>query len=74
MFEPARVLSLDATQRQRLEFLVRAGSTPQKLVQRARIILLAAVRVGDLPRRSHVASPSVSVSGLGYRPRSSVTV
>jgi transposase len=42
MFEPARSLTLDANQRRRLEFLVRAGNTPQKLVQRARIILLAA--------------------------------
>jgi len=31
-FEPTRVLPLDATRRKRLEFLVRAGSTPQKLV------------------------------------------
>src|SRR6266852_1154303 len=42
MFEPARSLALDAPQRKRLAFLVRAGNTPQKLVQRARIILLAA--------------------------------
>ena len=42
MFEPARSLALDAPQRKRLEFLVRAGNTAQKLVQRARIILLAA--------------------------------
>src|SRR5881397_2431868 len=41
MFEPARSLALDDPQRKRLEFLVRAGNTPQKLVQRARIILLA---------------------------------
>ena len=42
MFKPARSLALDAPQRKRLEFLVRAGNTSQKLVQRARIILLAA--------------------------------
>ena len=42
MFEPAPSLALDAPQRKRLEFLVRAGNTAQKLVQRARIILLAA--------------------------------
>src|SRR5262245_57380686 len=42
MFEPVRVVLLDATQRKRLEFLVRAGSTPQKGAQRARMILLAA--------------------------------
>ena len=42
MFVPARSLPLDGPQRKRLEFLVRAGNTPQKLVQRARIILLVA--------------------------------
>lgn len=42
MFEPAPSLPLDGPQRKRLEFLVRAGNTPQKRVQRARIILLAA--------------------------------
>jgi len=42
MFEPAQSLALDASQRKRLEFLVRAGNTSQKLAQRARIILLAA--------------------------------
>src|SRR2546428_1915130 len=42
MSEPARALLLDAPQRKRLEFLVRAGNTSQKLVQRARIVLLAA--------------------------------
>jgi transposase len=42
MFTIARPVTLDANQRKRLEFLVRAGTTPQKLVQRARILLLAA--------------------------------
>src|SRR5438876_10606634 len=82
MFEPARVLSLDATQRQRLEFLVRAGSTPQKLVQRARIILLAAAGRPNaaIARELDVSRPTVllwrerfargGVPGLSYeRPR-----
>src|SRR5437879_5952478 len=64
MFEPARVLSLDATQRQRLEFLVRAGSTPQKLVQRARIILLAAAGRPNaaIAREVRVSRPTVLLS------------
>jgi transposase len=41
MFTPAARLSLDSNQRKRLESLVRAGKTPQKLVLRARIVLLA---------------------------------
>src|SRR2546425_12542655 len=57
MFDAARVLVLDDTQRKRLEFLVRAGSTPQKLVLRARIILLAAAG-----RPNAAIAPEVGVS------------
>jgi transposase len=41
MFKPADALWLDTNQRKRLEHLVRSGQTPQKLVLRARIVLLA---------------------------------
>jgi DNA-binding CsgD family transcriptional regulator len=37
----ARMLSATDTQRQQLELWVRAPSTPQSLVQRARIVLLS---------------------------------
>ncbi len=42
MFKVAAALQCDAGQKKRLEHLVRAGKTPQKVVQRAKIILLAA--------------------------------
>jgi len=42
MFTPASGLPLDENQRKRLQFLVRSGKTPQKIVLRARIILAAA--------------------------------
>lgn len=42
MFTVAAALQCDAGQKKRLEDLVRAGKTPQKVVQRATIILLAA--------------------------------
>ena len=42
MWNPAAALTLSADQRVILERLVRAGSTPQKLVLRSRIILYAA--------------------------------
>jgi transposase len=42
MFTVAAALQCDAGQKKRLEDLVRAGKTPQKIVQRAQIILLAA--------------------------------
>ena len=41
MFAPATALPCDALQKRRLEHLVRAGKTPQKVVLRAKIILLA---------------------------------
>ena len=41
MFPPAPALWLDANQRKRLEFLARAGATPQKIALRVRVILLA---------------------------------
>ncbi len=42
MFKVAAALQCDVGQKTRLEALVRAGKTPQKVVQRAKIILLAA--------------------------------
>ena len=41
MFKPANALGIDANQQKRLEHLVRSGKTPQKIVLRARIVLLA---------------------------------
>jgi transposase len=42
MFTPAQALRVDDTQRKRLLSLVRSGKTPQKVVMRARLVLLAA--------------------------------
>jgi transposase len=42
MFAPAGPLGIDASQDQRLRFLVRSGKTPQRIALRARIVLLAA--------------------------------
>jgi transposase len=78
MFTPATSLRLEASQRKRLEFLVRAGNTPQKLVQRARIILLAAAGQSNsaIAREVGMSRPSVllwrarfargGVPGLSY--------
>src|SRR5439155_2050328 len=82
MFDAAPPLPLDANQRQRPEFLVPAGNTPQKLVQRARIVLLAAAGRPNavMARELDVSRPTVllwrarfahgGVPGLSYeRPR-----
>ncbi len=41
MFKPAAALWIDANQQKRLEQLLHSGKTPQKIVLRARIVLLA---------------------------------
>jgi transposase len=41
MFKPAAALWMDANQQKRLEQLIQSGKTPQKIVLRARIVLLA---------------------------------
>ena len=41
MFAPAAPLHVDENQRKRLQHLVKSGQTPQKVVLRARIVLMA---------------------------------
>jgi hypothetical protein len=41
MFSPATALSLNQAQKQLLESLLRAGSTPQRLARKCKVILLA---------------------------------
>src|SRR5260370_4572653 len=41
MFAPATALSLDQAQRQLLESLLRAGSTPQRVARKCEVVLLA---------------------------------
>jgi len=62
MFEVAPPVPLDANQRKRLEFLVRAGNTPQKLVQRARIVLLDGHRKLAAAPRHHGLDRGPSLS------------
>lgn len=82
MFPPAAPLPVDPNQRKRLEFLIRAGRTSQKLAQRARIVLLAAAGLPnqEIARRVGTSRPTVllwrarfaaqGVPGLSYeKPR-----
>jgi len=66
-FEPAAPSARRPPKRKRLEFLVRAGNTPQKLVQRARIILLAAAGRANaaIAREAGVSCPTVGGSAAG---------
>lgn len=81
MFTPAAPLALQAAQRQQLEVLVRAGTTPQRLARRCQVILLASQGVANhaiaqqtgLSRPTVLATRAAFVRGgmeaLGHRPR-----
>jgi len=81
MFTPAAPLAIDAVQRQQLEALVRAGTTPQRLAQRCRVILLASQGVANhaIALQTGLSRPTVlatrtafaqgGVDALGHRPR-----
>jgi transposase len=61
MFKPASALDLDAHQQKRLAALVRAGKSPQKIVLRARIVLLAGQGISNhaIARQLHTSRPTV---------------
>lgn len=61
MFAAATALSIDEAARQQLESLVRSGSTPQRIAQRCRIILLASDGASNRSIAQHlsVSRPTV---------------
>jgi transposase len=61
MFQPAAALWIDANQQKRLEQLLRSGKTPQKIVLRARIVLLASQGVPNnaISRQVGASRPTV---------------
>jgi transposase len=81
MFAPAVPLAIGATQKQQLEALVRAGTTPQRLARRCRVILLASQGVANfaIAQQTGLSRPTVlatraafaqgGVEALGHRPR-----
>jgi transposase len=81
MFTPAAPLTLQAAQRQQLEALARAGTTPQRLARRCQVILLASQGVANhaIAQQTGLARPTVlatraafvegGVEALGHRPR-----
>ncbi len=81
MFIPAAPVALDAAQRQQLEALVRAGTTPQRLARRCQVILLASHGVANhaIAQQTGLSRPTVlaaraafargGVDALGHRPR-----
>jgi len=81
MFTPAAPLALDAAQKQHLETLARAGTTPQRLARRCQVILLASQGVANhaIAQQTGLSRPTVlatraafaqgGVAALGHRPR-----
>ena len=80
MFTPAAPVALAAAQRQQLETLVRAGTTPQRVAQRCRVILLASHGAANhaIAEQTGLSRPTVlatraafaqgGVDALGHRP------
>ena len=81
MFTPAMPLPVSAGQKQQLEALVRAGTTPQRLARRCQVILLASQGVANraIAQQTGLSRPTVlatrvafvrgGVEALGHRPR-----
>jgi transposase len=81
MFTPAAPLVIDVAQRQQLETLARAGTTPQRVAQRCRVILLASQGVANhaIAQQTGLSRPTVlatratflrgGVAALSHRPR-----
>lgn len=69
MFPPAPALRVDDNQHKRLQFLARAGTTPQKIALRARIILLAADGVPNtgIAARLTIGRPTVLLWRARFR-------
>ena len=81
MFAAAAPLAVDAGQRQQLETLVRAGTTPQRVARRCQVILLASQGVANhaIAQHTGLSRPTVlatraafvrrGVEALRHRPR-----
>ena len=69
MFTPATPLSLTPSQKQVLESMVRAGSTPQMLARKCRVILLASQGVPNhaLARQIGLSRPTVIATRAAFR-------
>ena len=68
MFTPAPPLALAAAQRQHLETLVRAGTTPQRVARRCQAILLAGQGVANhaIAQRTGLSRPTVLAARAAF--------
>jgi transposase len=69
MFAPATALSLDRAQRQLLESLLRAGSTPQRVARKCEVVLLASEGLSNnaIAQQMGVSRPTVIATRAAFR-------
>jgi len=69
MFAPATALSLDQAQRQLLESLLRAGSTPQRVARKCEVVLLASQGLSNnaIAQQMGVSRPTVIATRAAFR-------
>jgi len=68
MFDTAAALALNEAQKQQLEALARAGSTPQKIARKCRLILLASQGVSNysIARQTDLSRPTVLATRAAF--------
>jgi len=68
MFDTAAALALDEAQKQQLEALARAGSTPQKMARKCRVILLASQGVSNysIAQQTELSRPTVLATRAAF--------
>src|SRR5256885_8808453 len=68
MFAPAVALSLDQVQRQLLESLLRAGSTPQRVARKCQVVLLASEELSNnaIAQQMGVSRPTVIATRAAF--------
>jgi transposase len=71
VFTPAAALAVDETQRQQLEALARAGTTPQKVARKCQVILLASQGLPNLSiaERTGLSRPTVLATRAAFAQR-----
>src|SRR5215475_10515238 len=68
MFVPAAALDVDDAQKRQLEFLVRAGTTPQKIARKCRVVLLASQGVPNhsIAQQTGLSRPTVLATRTAF--------
>ncbi len=68
MFDTVAALALNEAQKQQLEALARAGSTPQKIARKCRVILLASQGVSNysIARQTELSRPTVLATRAAF--------